>query len=541
MDVAVDHGLTVSSRTAYDRLTMSVEALRAYVEELLAVQGLPGLSLAVTDRSGLLASETFGLASLEAGTPVRRETYFEWGSIGKTFTAVLLLQLRDEGLLELDEPLTTYLPWFEVRTKHGPISIRHLLTHSSGLMVGAEMSADSRFDVWALRETETGFAPGTRYLYSNVGYRALGFVVEDLVGAPYPEAARTRILEPLGLAATDAAITNAGRHLRATGYARRYDDRPAQRNGDWAPATWLETGTGDGSLVGTVEDLAGFLRALLNQGAGLLERESFEPMVTPGIEAEDGWWYGCGLEFREVEGRRELRHEGSMPGFGAAMYGDLDAGIGVAAAVNGVDDGDLARSVAEAALALFRDGTHPPPVPDPFTIEDAPDYEGAYIGEAGRLELVVEGDRLVLAGEARVPLEPRRSDQFLVDHPSFARFLLGFRRENGRVVEAVHGPEVYRREDAGAAKPAAPPPEWSAYPGHYRAYNPWYSNFRVVLRRAELVLIFPWGLELVLIPLPDGGFHVGDAWSPERVRFDAIVDGAALRADYAGEAYYRVP
>jgi hypothetical protein len=85
------------------------------------------------------------------------------------------------------------------------------------------------------------------------------------------------------------------------------------------------------------------------------------------------------------------------------------------------------------------------------------------------------------------------------------------------------------------------PEEWHAYPGHYRAYNPWYTNFRVVLREGELLVILPWGLELPLEPLPDGRFRAGDEWSPERVRFDAVVDGQALTADFSGEAYYRVP
>ena len=115
--------------------------------------------------------------------------------------------------------MTRYLPWFEVRSEHAPITIHHLLTHTSGLMVGADMSSNSRYDVWALRKTEVGFAPGSRYLYSNVGFRALGFVVEELTGKPYAEVLRERILEPFGLQATDPAsptkAASARRRLRA--------------------------------------------------------------------------------------------------------------------------------------------------------------------------------------------------------------------------------------------------------------------------------------------------------------------------------------
>lgn len=517
---------------------MSVEALRTHVDEVLAVQGLPGLAVAVTDRDGIVASETFGLANLDAGTPVTRETYFEIGSIGKTFTAIALLQLHEEGRLGLDEPLTRYLPWFEVRSTHAPITIHHLLTHTSGLMVGAELSASSRYDVWALRESETGFAPGTRYLYSNVGFRALGFVVEELTGMPYAEVLRDRILEPLGLEATDPAVTSDGRRRLAVAYERLYDDRPARRSDPWAPAPWLETGTGDGSPAAAIEDLAGFLRALLNRGEGLLAAGSFELMTTPAVEADDGWWCGYGLELRERDGRREIRHGGSMPGFGATMLGDLDSGLGVAVGVNATDERDLTEEIAVAILDLYRDGTAPPLIPDPLAVGNAADYKGVYDGDEGRLSLRADGDRLLLD---QVPLEPRGVDRFFADRADLAHFLLGFRREDGRVVEAVHGGDVYRREGAARTPGPSHPPEWRGYPGLYRAYNPWYPNFRVVLREGELVLVFPWGMEQPLEPLADDCFRAGDEWSPERLRFDALAGGAALRATLAGEAYYRVP
>ena len=512
---------------------MSVEVLRAYVEELLDVQGFPGFAVAVTDRERIVASETFRLANLAAGTPVTRETYFELGSIGKTFTALAVLQLHEEGRLELQAPLTRYLPWFEVRSEHAPITIHHLLTHTSGLMIGADMSSNSRYDVWALRKTEVGFAPGSRYLYSNVGYRALGFVVEELTGKPYAEVLRERILEPLGLQSTDPAITNDGRFRLAVGYERLHDDRPARRTDPWVPAPWLETATGDGAQAATIDDLAAFLRALLNGGHGIVAPGSFELMTTPATEADDGWWYGYGLDLRG----QEMRLGGSMPGFGATLLGDLDSGLGVAVAVNAIDERDLTEEAAAAILELYRDGAEPS-VADPLAVENASDFAGVYTGDAGWLTVTAEGDRLVLDGQQ---LEPRGNDLFFADRPDLALFLLGFRREDDRVVEAAHGGDVYRHEGMPAAPAPTAPADWRAYPGHYRAYNPWYSNFRIVLRNGALMVIFSWGLELTLQPLDDGSFRVGDDWSAEWLRFDAIVDDVALRADFSGENYYRLP
>jgi D-alanyl-D-alanine carboxypeptidase len=257
-------------------------------------------------------------------------------------------------------------------------------------------------------------------------------------------------------------------------------------------------------------------------------------MTTPVIEADDGWWYGYGLELRG----EEIRHGGSMPGFGATMLGDLDSGLGVAVAVNAPDErADRTEDVAAAILGLYRDGVQPSVV-DPLTVEGAADLAGVYAGPAGTLTITAEGDRLLLDDH---PLEPRGNDRFLADRPDLALFLLGFRREGDLVVDAVHGGDVYRREDATSVSTADPPAEWSAYPGHYRAYNPWYSNFRVVLREDELLVIFPWGLELTLAPLPDGSFRVAEEWSAEWLRFGALVDGRALLADFSGEDYYRMP
>ena len=520
---------------------MPAEALRAYVEELLELRGLPGLSLAITDRDGIVASESFGYADLPARTPVAPTTLFEIGSIGKTFTSVALLQLREEGLVDLDGPVTAYLPWFEVRSEHEPITLHHLLTHTAGIVEGPDLSSDSRFDVWALRESETGPPPGVHFHYSNVGYRILGCVLEDVTGKPYAEIVRERILDPLGLAAAEPVITSETRKRLAVGYERWYDDRPPRRRDPMVPAPWVETTTGDGAQAMTAEDLAAFLRAFLNEGKPLLSAESFELMSRPAVEIGDGWWYGYGLFVGTREGRNVFGHGGSMPGFGSAMDADSDAGMGAVVLVNGPDEGNLTEQVAHTAVDLYRGSRSGLELPDPLAVEKAEDFAGRYSG-ARDLTLAAEGGRLVLEhAETRVPLEPRGDGRFLVDHPDFARYLLVFERDGDAVARAWHGPDRYRREGAPERPGGEPPGVWSAYTGHYLAYNPWLSNFRVLLRGDRLVLAWPWGPEDALAPLEDGSFRVGkEDWSPERLRFDAIVDGAALRANLSGCDYYRV-
>jgi CubicO group peptidase (beta-lactamase class C family) len=516
------------------------------VEAVLGGSTLPGMSVAVTNRDGLVAEAGFGLADIARNEPVTTGTRFEIGSIGKSFTAVALLQLVEDGRLDLSAPVTEYLAWFDAGP--GPeITPHQLLTHTAGLIEGSDLSADSRFDVWALRR-EARADPG-RYHYSNVGFRVLGYVLEELTGRPYPDAIRERILEPLGMADADAAITHETRRRLAVGYDSWYDDRPQRRDDPLAPATWLETDTGDGSIAASAPDLAAFARLLLNRGNPILTDPSFELLTQRAVEADDeGAWYGYGLTTRIVEGRTFVGHGGSMPGFGSTMITDPAAGLAAVVLVNQPDERSLARRVALHALDVHRAAASgrelpEPPGYDPYRPETAAeDYAGRYEGLVGELVLEADGETLVLVRDgARLPLEPRAGDRFVIPYDDFPLFCLVFRREGDAVVEAWHGADRYVRAGASVPPLGELTGEWGAYPGHYRASNPWLSNFRVVPRGERLDLVYPWGSEQPLNGLGDGVFRVGkEEWSPERLRFDAIAGGHALCANFSGCDYYRV-
>jgi CubicO group peptidase (beta-lactamase class C family) len=315
-------------------------------------RGLPGMAIAVRDAEGETAFASKGWADLRR-QPIGPETLFELGSIGKTHTAVVALQLAKEGLVSFDAPVSKYLPWFEVRSDYEPIALEHLLTHSAGLISGADITADSRFDVWALRDTGVGFPPGERHYYSNVGYRVVGCVLEDVTGTRYPELLRTRILEPLGLVDTEPEISVEVRPRLAVGYDRLHDDRTPEPDDPLYPATWLETTTADGSLASTASDLSAF-------GSSLLAGTAQQLLSGPLLDSGYGWRYGYGLE---VKGSL-IRHGGSMPGFASTMLGDLDSGVAVAVLMNGPDEHDATYEVARFALDLHR-GVNPTPLGDP--------------------------------------------------------------------------------------------------------------------------------------------------------------------------------
>lgn len=317
-----------------------------WLGDWLTRRGLPGMAVAVAGPDGGIDFVAKGWAELRK-RPIDEETLFEIGSIGKTYTALLATEL-----LDLQAPVTDYLPWFEVRSGHDPIRVEHLLTHTAGLIRGVEMTADSRFDVWALRDTEVGFAPGERYYYSNVGYRTLGYALEAATGERYRDLLMSRILEPLGLGQTEPEITVEMRARMAVGYDRLHDDRIPSPADPLYPAAWLETGTADGCLAATAGDLAAFGRFLLN---GHAERLSAGTRVEP-----DRWTYGYGIERKGTR----FGHGGSMPGFSSTLLGDLDSGHAVAVLMNGPDEHVATETVAKFALDLHH-GVDPEPPGDP--------------------------------------------------------------------------------------------------------------------------------------------------------------------------------
>jgi hypothetical protein len=377
----------------------------------------------------------------------------------------------------------------------------------------------------------------------------LGLLLEAVTGKSYAEIVQERILDPLGMTRTVATITYDARRRFAVGYMPYYDDRPWRPAHGLAQATWIETNTGDGCLASPADDLAAFLRMLLNGGAGpngrLLSEESFALMRAPHAEFNPGMPHGYGLFAYERDGRRLIGHSGDMVGYVAAMLGDVDAGIGVTVLINGMcSPGEIADFALRTVVAAVSGEALPDPPEAPALEPD--DFVGIYRGATVDVAIEANEGRLILiAGDERIPLEPVSSshfpDAFLTDHPAFSRFLLCFGRDaTGSVVELTHGGDWYATDAYEGARAFATPPEWTAYAGHYRSWNPWISNFRVVARKGQLWQIYPAGYEYPLTP--DGSvFRLGEEQeSPERIEFDTVVEGEALRARMAGGAdYYR--
>lgn len=546
--------------------------LTDYLRRWLAATPSAGLSISVTDCQRMLYTAGLGYAELASRRPVTADTTFQIGSIGKSMTALAVLQLAQAGRLDLNAPFSAHLPWFAIPSRFGPITLRHLLSHTAGLPAGTFFTPAARYEGFALRETEAAWEPGSRFHYSNTGYKLLGWLLEDITGEDYGSVIRRRVLEPLGMTATAPVITHATHHGMATGYAPLHDDRPFRQNDTLIPARWMEYPVGDGSQASTAADMARYARVWLSGGRGkigpVVSPALYSMMTTPAISMSRGdayqhdYGYGFGIITHQADGHHFIGHGGSTVGFRAIMLTDQTDGLGVVIMCNGsdVDTYAPARYALQVAAAIGsgEPPPEPPPIANPTQVADGQLYAGTYVDERNGNSLGVraKGDRLLAnrRGGEGIVLERISGNTFCAPRDDFDPYPLHFRsREDGDggapMVEIHHGPDVYVREgNAPLESELSGPPEWAAFPGHYRSHAPYGSNFHVILRRGRLFLVWPNGGEESLTPHPaDGGpsprFLVGPPGEPaaEWLRFDTVVGSRALRILWAGGgSFYRV-
>jgi hypothetical protein len=396
-----------------------------------------------------------------------------------------------------------------------------------------------------MRHSRLTIAPNTRFMYSNLGYKALGMLIEHVTGKAWAEVIGERIFAPLGIAQSEAAITHETRWRLAPGYSPRYDDRPVQLRHGWVPATWLETNTGDGCMAMTAPDLAIWLRCLLNRGVAdsgkhLLTEAQFATFLNPhqGETPEPTYGYGIVHDITDDD-RDMIGHGGGMVGYVSQMTGDLQSGIGVVVFNNAYGSPtELADFALRTVIAdqTGRPLPEQPPAPDPLHVEDASEYGGNWQGPDGEFPVVEHGAGLAIRHDGELlPLRASgsgpKNDLFLIDHPDFDRHYLRFHRDdNGELTELTHGSRWYTKP--GQTSPvaeASAPEEWSAFVGHYRNYNPWQGNLHIYLRKGQLWLGMLGGrFEVPLVPDGDGFVFDTPRSAQERIVFGALYNGKAL-------------
>lgn len=351
-------------------------AVDQLVERAMADQRVPGLAVAIVGRGQVVLAKGYGLSNLEHRTPVTPETMFQSGSLGKQLTAAGVMALVEDGRINLDASIRTYLPGTPESWQ--PITTRHLLTHSSGIPDYTGDDFDYRRDysdeelVGMATRLELEFPAGSRWNYSNTGYVLLGVIIGRLAGQPYWEFLRERIFDPAGMKTIRVNTESDIVPYRAQGYL------PAGET--WRHANWVAPSlnrTADGSMLLNLDDLIAWNDVVRNRR--VLSARSWELMQSPmTLTSGRPYPYGFGWRIGEAGGQVVHEHGGSWQGFMTQLtrYTGDDLAVIVLANSSSARPGEIATGIA----ALMNPAFAPPPPPSE-PIEDPDPAATAYVRE----------------------------------------------------------------------------------------------------------------------------------------------------------------
>jgi CubicO group peptidase (beta-lactamase class C family) len=428
------------------------DAITQAIEEQMQAQNIPGLAIAIVHRGEVIYAEGFGVRSTEDDAPVTPDTLFRIGSTTKPLTALAVLRLVEQGLLDLDTPITAYLPEF---TMSDDITLRQLLGHTAGLNDRAD--AIVLLDANALRDSVLGFtsaglfAPsGTVRSYANPGFDIAGAVVEAVSGQPFADAMAKDVFAPMGMTRTTFHSTVAMTYPLASGHQPNLFGlsvvRPNPDNITQYPS---------GFAFSTVNDLTHLIDFLLEGDEGFLsEALRAEMLDSSPVRVASPFDYGLGVVRTTYRGAQQIGHGGRIDGYGAFLetLPEYDFGVAIVANNGAIDEAPIFAAVVDAVLGL--------PVEDVVLADDIPytsaEYVGTYVlraldGEPVASIVISEQDGALVAqadGQPLLTLRPTAPDSFGVYFGDInAGIGIDFvRDENGRVAYVSVGYRIGVRE-----------------------------------------------------------------------------------------------
>jgi CubicO group peptidase (beta-lactamase class C family) len=318
--VAPAAALAAESRPALT--AQQLASIDAFVTAEMRREHVPGLAVGIYSRGTILLAKGYGMANVELSVPVKPETIFQSGSVGKQFTSAAVMMLVDDGKVSLDDSITKYFP--EAPAAWKPILLKNMLSHTSGLAEyeTPELTAAGAPFYWRLDYTEDDFVkkitalpienpPGDKWNYRNTNYLLLGILIHRVTGMSWPEFLDKRIFKPLGMSSTRVISESDIIPNRAAGYELHGTEL---KNQEWVSPTF--NSTADGTLYFNVLDLAKWDEALYT--TSLLKQTSLGRSWTvfplnDGRPNSNG--YGFGWAVDNQNGRRRIEHSGGWQGF----------------------------------------------------------------------------------------------------------------------------------------------------------------------------------------------------------------------------------
>jgi CubicO group peptidase (beta-lactamase class C family) len=327
-------------------------AVSDYVRGEMQRQHIPGVALLVSRGGKIVQAEGFGLSNVELQVPVKPETVFQSGSVGKQFTATAVMMLVEEGKVGLEDPLTKYFPDAPASWKQ--VTVRELLSHTAGFgdypdkfNFRKDWTEDQELKL--VESIPLSYPPGTKWDYSNLGYLTLGILIHRVTGEFYGDFLQQRIFHPLDMQTTRIISEADIIPNRAAGYRLVKGEL---KNQEWV-APMVNT-TADGSLYFSILDLAKWDAALYTEK--LLKRSILDQMWTPaklknGQPNKEGYGFGWSIEDRH--GHHVVSHTGAWQGFKSAIarYVNDQLTVVVLANLAEAKPGAIAEHVADMYLA----------------------------------------------------------------------------------------------------------------------------------------------------------------------------------------------
>ncbi len=428
----------------------------AWLDGQIAIRQLPGVVVGVVSDQELIWAKGFGHADVASGRPMELDTRFRMASHSKLFTATAIMQLREQGKLRLDDPVTEYLPWFTFRhvaPDDPPVTIENLLTHSSGLPREASSHwSDLDFPTEAelkdlMPQRQAAFSPEVRWKYSNLAYTIAGMVVEQVSGMKWADYVQKNIFDPLGMSAS--SVDREDPKL-ATGYGRRMPDG-SREVFPFVDARGMAAATG---LTSTVGDMAKFVSAQFRTGARggdrILGTASLREMHRVRM-LETTWTRGqaIGFSVQRIDDKLYVGHGGGYPGYTTNTLIQLDAKVGAIVLTNTGDSNPA--QIAQQLMSTVGKAVAKATKPEVTRVTWDPTWErfaGAYRSRGGESRVLVMDERLVIMDpwapsiEDPIELEPIGDGTFRLLAPTGGGpvgEIVRFVEENGEVVRMITG------------------------------------------------------------------------------------------------------
>ena len=333
------------------------DPVEEYVKAEMERQHIPGLALLVAREGKIVRAQGLGFSNLELQVPVKPETVFQSGSVGKQFAATAVMMLVEEGKVGLDDSIAKYFK--DAPPSWKPVTVRQLLSHTAGF---TDYPQDFDFHkdykdteayenqlLKAIAGIPLAFPPGTKWSYSNLGYATLGILIRRVTGKFYGDVLQERIFQPLGMQTTRIISETDIIPNRAAGYRLIKGE---VKNQEWV-APIINT-TADGSLYFSILDMAKWDAALYTEK--LLKRSSLEQMWTV-TKLNNGQpnadHYGFAWDIENIHGHRLIEHGGAWQGFKThiSRYVDDKLTVVVLANLAQADPGRICQHVAELYLS----------------------------------------------------------------------------------------------------------------------------------------------------------------------------------------------